>query len=88
MKPSCTLKAGCIEFGAGIYKCCGARAGETGCQTLHACCEVVSPSFSWVSKMNSLNEISNRLQNILHFPYKFVFRKYNMLKEMATKLAV
>ncbi len=42
MKPSCTLKAGCIDFGAGIYKCCGARAGETGCETLHACCEVIS----------------------------------------------
>ena len=86
MKPSCTLKAGCIEFGAGIYKCCGARAGETGCETLHACCEVISPQNKdnvWI-----LNGLWNGLQNILHFLYTFDSRKYNILKAVVTKVAV
>ena len=40
VRPSCSLKAGCVEFGTGRYKWCGAESGESGCLRLHSCCDV------------------------------------------------
>ena len=40
VRPVCSLKAGCIEFGTARYKCCGNEPGDEGCTRLHSCCGV------------------------------------------------